>query len=519
MATESIRNLPVPPARWAPEQRAILIDKRPVLRGLVWLRVEGETFALPALQRVLQTEAPPGHRVQIQGGHRTRIGTQEHVLVRAGMVLEVTFSPENPPGTGQEVPQKMTRDSSDPDDNGPRSPDRPGSDSSGIDRAPSPSLSESRRSRTPRQDGPRGPPPPAPVNSSNSALGPNLTGRDDKWTPTLLQHAFPSGKWAATPVLPVTLLPSSCVVFSLLAGLCVTALFVTGADAFLFVIPVCTLQRGPRTSLIHALLFVGVYSQLPRTCAAMQTFPACATAGHDDKPAYAGRLETSLLTRPLPTPCRAKHLPRAGIHAQMPQVGPTLLQHAAGQPDCHAFREARAVLETLQEHLWWHSRDLMREPPQPAQSGQPPVRAKAATIVPPASEAQAQFPRAVPQHPLIWPSLPRHLSWYDEVRIGETRLGFSLYSLHLLLQAKTSLEDLNTARQHAPALNTFDMPALLQDMCRMHRALSHHLWVYTDGSFTHARETGQKRAGWAVAVIDPAQQQVRCCIWTCHCSA
>ena len=66
VATEVIDKTPIPPGRLRPSKRVVFLDKRPVLGGFVWLLLEGDTLDLTGLLRVLQTEAPPGHRADVR---------------------------------------------------------------------------------------------------------------------------------------------------------------------------------------------------------------------------------------------------------------------------------------------------------------------------------------------------------------------------------------------------------------------------------------------------------------------
>ena len=96
------------------------------------------------------------------------------------MILEVHFVPVDAPSTSR--PQRSPPgddDSTDPPDEDEASDQ---ADSGEDARDASSSLTEGARSRSPRQEGPRGPPPPRPVNRSAGRYV-NTAGRANMWTP------------------------------------------------------------------------------------------------------------------------------------------------------------------------------------------------------------------------------------------------------------------------------------------------------------------------------------------------
>ena len=254
------------------------------------------------------------------------------------MILEVHFVPVDAPSTSR--PQRSPPgddDSTDPPDEDEASDQ---ADSGEDARDASSSLTEGARSRSPRQEGPRGPPPPRPVNRSAGRYV-NTAGRANMWTPVCCQHAHCSGLRGSTPVLLVVLL--CCLPMTTVYGLISFAAAATAERRF------C----GSFPARIALFVLLGFSSGAISPSQAVQQAVAAHTAHARRTAADATLRGPDMLPtkmhahRPLPTPCRS-HFVRT---VQQPQRGSvsdlTLLRQASRQPTCAAFLETRALLETL----------------------------------------------------------------------------------------------------------------------------------------------------------------------------
>ena len=150
--------------------------------------------------------------------------------------------------------------------------------------------------------------------------------------------------------------------------------------------------------------------------------------------------------RPVPTPCRTQQ-PHGGRHpidvaGADSLADHTLLREAARRPGCTAFLDARALLETLFEHFLPAGGTAdVADAACSAYGYQGPrrliladlVRHSPGIVAPSAAVADSESNiEPISIAPFRWPSLPCHLTWFDEVCIGATPLGFTMASLHQL---------------------------------------------------------------------------------------
>ena len=226
--------------------------------------------------------------------------------------------------------------------------------------------------------------------------------------------------------------------------------------------------------------------------------------------------------RPVPTPCRTQQ-PHGGRHpidvaGADSLADHTLLREAARRPGCTAFLDARALLETLFEHFLPAGGTAdVADAACSAYGYQGPrrliladlVRHSPGIVAPSAAVADSESNiEPISIAPFRWPSLPCHLTWFDEVCIGATPLGFTMASLHQLFAAVPALVSLPRVLAETRALCSFALSALCHDFQRMRADSSNaDVWIYTDGSFTPACKDKPAYAGWAAICIDPHRRQ------------
>ena len=226
--------------------------------------------------------------------------------------------------------------------------------------------------------------------------------------------------------------------------------------------------------------------------------------------------------RPVPTPCRAQQ-PHGGrrlfaVAGVDSLADHTLLREAARQPGCTAFLDARALLETLLEHFQPSAGTTdVADAACNACGNRSPRKLVLADLVhrspglvaPSATAADGDNNlEPIFIAPFRWPSLPGHLTWFDEVCIGTTPLGFTMASLHQLFAAAPALVPLPRVPAETRTTCSCALSALRHDFQRMRAdSSSAHVWIYTDGSFTPACKDKPAYAGWAAICIDPHRQQ------------
>ena len=268
--------------------------------------------------------------------------------------------------------------------------------------------------------------------------------------------------------------------------------------------------------------------------------------------------------RPVATPCRAADRPTdvpqpgsnqrpspgpSGGHTAAPGANPaddlddwlghTLLEQSVRRVDSVAFFLARTLVETLLEHFGGHGPCGPAVSFDIADTWNPPLVADRAPLCTQdhtdcsmtLDHAEAQLhlgghPHTLLLEPLLgmpskpemsevdttafpWPALPPHVAWHEQLRIGNTVLGFSPGSLYSLVTARTNLVSWQQAQTAVPDLEFFDTTVLQREMDRL-RADTHSacLWAYTDGSYTPAGPSASAMTGWAVVFLDPATHQI-----------
>ena len=103
--------------------------------------------------------------------------------------------------------------------------------------------------------------------------------------------------------------------------------------------------------------------------------------------------------------------------------------------------------------------------------------------------------------PFPWPALPSHLTWFDDVCIGTTKLGVTLASLHALFRGPTTWAH---AVDSVPALQKFDVGRCAEIASECVRRPARIASGCTQ--MAPSRPPAQRRpprAGWAVICVDP----------------
>ena len=155
------------------------------------------------------------------------------------------------------------------------------------------------------------------------------------WTYWFSSIGLPDGNSWITPVITGLLNASCC------WGFCISHLS--------SVVPciVCIVSACLRLSRRRGVfLFLACALLLPGVCAGPSS-PRTGIVGRGPVTPIS-RTHIAGLERPIATPCRNRpRWDRLGDFS----VGPTLLQQSQARADCHAFFEARVLLETLIEHF------------------------------------------------------------------------------------------------------------------------------------------------------------------------
>ncbi|CAE7473380.1 unnamed protein product [Symbiodinium sp. CCMP2592] len=437
VATEAICRLPVPPARPRPPQLAILLDKRPVLRGFTWFVCAGEHYDLQDLRRTLQQEAPSGYVVDVRGGHRFLYRGRPRIMARQGQVIQVRFVQADTPPDGSTMRGDDADDSShDPDDTDSAREEPPSDeeDSSSTPRAP--------RSRSPPPGAPRGPPPPQPV---HRRLCPRFLEAIvvGKCSSGIHQGAFAeSGRICTTAPLGLATSRNALAVLLLFALSSLQVAFWQGYAVYSFV--GCAMLYTPRACMPRRVLclLLLLFSQATPAggmleqatiaeadevltavpAARLPLPPGSCHPPHPGRPVVstcpdshahrgssvsvlrAGHDGNRHAVRPVATPCRLRGSGGTGEHLHtgpvelscsvtvplsIPQEDDlswhlcTLLEEAVASPSCEAFFLAATLLETLAEHL-------ASDPPAPAATGRaPPIQLSLADAITPYESAPA----------------------------------------------------------------------------------------------------------------------------------
>ena len=156
--TEGISRIPIPPGRPLLMKHIVFIDRRPILKDVVWMLATLGILDVDRLLRDLQDTVPFGHSLSLTGGRRETREDRNYVKVAHGEVLVLKYV-EDLPSAGPAASEDDD-ESSEESDSG--ASDSGGSSSNGDSVLRSPDSSDNHdgdkpdRSRSPRN----GPPPP-----------------------------------------------------------------------------------------------------------------------------------------------------------------------------------------------------------------------------------------------------------------------------------------------------------------------------------------------------------------------
>ncbi|CAE7255245.1 unnamed protein product [Symbiodinium sp. CCMP2592] len=498
VATEAICRLPVPPARPRPEQLAILLDKRPVLRGFTWFLCEGEHFDLQDLQRTLQQEAPPGYVVDVRGGHRFLHRGRPRVMARQGLVLQVRFVPPAVPPDEDEASGDDDADSStDPadDDSVVHGPHPDVEDSSSTPRAP--------RSRSPPPDAPRGPPPPQPVNRGGFRNG-CATIVVGKWFSGVCRDALAESNRIITSA-PLGLALPCCVpalIFLLVLGglLAQWTSWLWHHSASLDVLHMPRFGLPVRTFafllllLLHARPVGGMVdpTDLAQSAATLVATPL---EGKTSRAISSAHLDSGLF-RPLPTPCRTSlaswPLPAMSLpvesQADIDMEGlQTPLEESIRRPGFSGFLDSVVILEAAWEHLLDAGPPFLADPSTPPLPMACPLTAEVRAPDPPRLNCAVGCPLALQD---LLPPTAFQLEAQD------------LQELLRRLRASKDLEALHTDWLDSDLTPLWQDPEASEDGIKTpDPGQPYKLEIYTDGSaqWDHTQQ-GLSPAAWAFSV-------------------
>ena len=100
VVTESVSRIPIPPGR-PPGQRIVIVDQRPILRGITWLLVPGGLIDIEAFLEPLSQQAPTGYCAIVARGLPADATDLHHVRLTNGTLLTVTYVLNGPGGSSE----------------------------------------------------------------------------------------------------------------------------------------------------------------------------------------------------------------------------------------------------------------------------------------------------------------------------------------------------------------------------------------------------------------------------------
>ncbi|CAE7846567.1 HERC1, partial [Symbiodinium sp. KB8] len=152
VATQGLSRLADPPVQCPEPRVALILDCRPILRGIRWLLLDRPCIEVYALTRLFQDQCPPEHLITITGATKEQRGLEVVFPVSSGMVLNISFEEDLGPGGSSDAPSDGP-DGSPPGDYEPPPPD-PANEDDGCLTGTMGSSAPRGRSRSPR--GPSG---------------------------------------------------------------------------------------------------------------------------------------------------------------------------------------------------------------------------------------------------------------------------------------------------------------------------------------------------------------------------
>ena len=468
-----------------------LLDLRPILLRIGWAYADQGLVDVTELGRRLCVRCPRGHHLRLTGGSYSRDEGNHRRRARPGEVLTAEFLPDYV-REAEDLSESDAQVSLSEDGNVLEPYTR---------RAPNASESSAASSHDGGTGGPRWHTRTRALGTHSQSDACSRAGREDRegGEPRAVCRRSPRvwfDKWICC-VLTSRLSDGSSWFTTVIAGLVLASLFLGVALRAIHILApyivggacICQGIRHKRC----VLLCVASILLLPVVRAGFTPNQGGDTADRVDV-SRPGLGVSAAGMRIIATPCRQ----RLPTHAESSfSIGPTLLQQSFGRADCHAFFEARALLETLFEHFSGLRRSATsRAPPSTVSECSEASDAAVEPVLPiHVVDAEPQ----VDQNPVCL-RLLEHLPCpaQDLSSVG-LHLPFGLDDVQRILRATWTLpttlpEDLKLHPASAVALNAClpldALPSGEIDQCE----------IYTDGAFE------QGRSAWAFVVIGYIQR-------------
>ena len=96
VATEQLLRVPFPPARRREERLVVVLDCRPILKGLRWLLVSQPCIEVQTIAAMFQDSCPVEHLVSISGAPVVHFGRDKLLTLHDGVVLTIAYTDDMP---------------------------------------------------------------------------------------------------------------------------------------------------------------------------------------------------------------------------------------------------------------------------------------------------------------------------------------------------------------------------------------------------------------------------------------